>query len=56
MKIEEIASYKKLGKALKLSTEKLEVIVPLEIGPRIMHLSLPGMPSVLEDECPLEEV
>ena len=56
MKIKEIASYKKLGKALKLSTDKLEVIVPLEIGPRIMHLSLPGMPSVLEDECPLEEV
>ena len=55
MQVEELSSYKKLGKALKLSTDKAEVIIPLEIGPRIMHLSLPGQPSVIEDECPLEE-
>ena len=55
MKIEEIGSYKKLGKALRLSSENIEVVAPLEIGPRIMHVSLPGRPSVIEDECPLEE-
>lgn len=53
--VEKIDSYKNLGSALKLYTDALEIIVPIEIGPRIMHISLPGMPSVVEDECPLEE-
>jgi len=55
MKVEHIDQYKKLGKAIRLTEGEREIIVPLEIGPRIMHLSLPGMPSVVEDECPLEE-
>lgn len=55
LNVEKMASYKKLGKALKLWNDKIQVIIPLEIGPRIMHISLPGRPSVVEDECPLEE-
>ena len=55
MNVEKIDSYLNLGSALKLSSGKLEVIVPLEIGPRIMHLSLIGKPSVIETEASLEE-
>ena len=55
MKVESLESYLKLGKALRLSDGKLEVIIPLEIGPRIIHLSLEGKPSVIETDVSLEE-
>lgn len=55
MQVERLERYKNLGKALKLTEGERQVIIPLEIGPRILHVSLPDMPSVLEDECPLEE-
>jgi len=42
MNVEKIDSYGKLGKALRLTEGKLEVIVPLDIGPRIIHVSLAG--------------
>jgi hypothetical protein len=34
----------------------LEVIVTLDIGPRIMHFSLPGRGNILEDETNLSEM
>lgn len=55
IKVEELVFYKTYGKAIQMSNEYIQIIVPLEIGPRIMHVSLPGKPSVLEDECWLEE-
>jgi len=50
----EIHQYKTYGKAILVSNGKLEFIATLDIGPRVMHVSLVGMPSVLEDECPLK--
>jgi len=55
MNVEKIDSYGKLGKALRLTEGKLEVIVPLDIGPRIIHVSLAGKPSVIETDATLEE-
>ena len=55
MIIERIDSYKKLGKALRLSDGGIEAIATLDVGPRIIHLSLSGKPSVIETEAPLEE-
>ncbi len=55
MKCERIESYKNLGKALKLSNGKLELIVTLDVGPRIMNISLPGKANMFADECDLKE-
>ena len=55
MKVEKIDNYGKLGKALRLTDGRLEVIVPLDIGPRIIHLSLAGKPSVIETDAQFEK-
>lgn len=55
MQVEKLESYLKYGKALRLSNGKAEVIIPLEIGPRVMHLSLTGKPNIFEDDCFLED-
>ncbi len=53
--VENIESYKTFGKAIKLSNGKLEAIVTLDIGPRIMHVSLPGGKNMFADEVDLKE-
>jgi hypothetical protein len=55
MDCEAIDSYKDLGRALRLSTASLEAIVTLDVGPRIMHVSLPGKPNMFADACDVEE-
>lgn len=55
IKVEEIANYLNYGHALKLSNEKLEAIVTLDIGPRIMHVSIPGRANVFADKVDLKE-
>jgi len=55
MKVEKIESYRKLGKALRLSDGRIEAIVPLDIGLRVMHLSLIGRPSLFETDVPMEK-
>ncbi len=55
IKCSQIENYKGLGKALKLSSPKLEIVVTLDIGPRIMHFSKPGQENILEDEAVLSE-
>jgi hypothetical protein len=52
---EEIEKYKALGRALRLTGAGLEAIVTLDVGPRVMHLSLPGGPNMFADDCPLTE-
>lgn len=53
--VKHIDKYKGLGKAVHLSDGTLEAIAPVDIGPRIMHLSLMGKPNILEDDCPLAD-
>ena len=53
--VKEIASYLNYGRALQLSDGKYEIIATLDVGPRIMHMSLCGKHNVLEDQAPLEE-
>jgi len=52
---EPIERYKTYGRALRLSSGALEAIVTLDVGPRIMHISVPGGPNMFADDCPLEE-
>ena len=51
----EIERYLSYGRALRLSSGSLEAIVTLDVGPRIMHVSLPGGPNMFADECGLKE-
>lgn len=51
--VEKIENYKGLGNALRLYDDVKEAIVTLDVGPRIMHVSLLGKPSVIEDSCPM---
>ncbi len=55
MTCEEIERYKALGRALRLTGAGLEAIVTLDVGPRVMHLSLPGGPNMFADDCALKE-
>ncbi len=55
MTSESIERYKTLGRALRLTGGRLEVVVTLDVGPRTMHVSLPGGPNMFADECPLKE-
>ena len=50
-----IDHYKTLGRAIKFTSKNLEAIVTLDVGPRIMHVSLPGGPNMFLDECDLKE-
>lgn len=50
-----IEHYKSLGRALRLSAGALEAIVTLDVGPRIMHVALPGKPNMFADDCALKE-
>lgn len=55
VKFETIPDYKGLGEALRIVSEACEVIVPLGIGPRIMHFSVPGGENILEEDASLYE-
>ncbi len=55
MTSEPIDRYKTFGRALRLSNGALEAIVTLDVGPRIMHVSLPGAANLFADDCPLKE-
>ncbi len=55
MTSESIERYKTLGRALRLTGGRLEVVVTLDVGPRTMHVSLPGGPNMFADKCPLKE-
>lgn len=55
MDCEQIAAYKTLGRALRLTGAELELVVTLDVGPRIMHASLRGGPNMFADDCPLKE-
>lgn len=55
MKVEHIENYQDLGKALRLYDDVKEIIVTLDVGPRIMHISLLGKPSVIETQSSLTE-
>jgi hypothetical protein len=50
-----IENYKTYGRALRLSNGALEAIVTLDVGPRIMNVSLPGKPNMFDDDCGLKE-
>jgi hypothetical protein len=43
----EIVEYKGYPRNLRLAGPGIEIIVPLEIGPRVLHLSAPGGPNLL---------
>lgn len=48
-------NYKNIGRAMKLTNGIYDVIVTLDVGPRIMHYSLCGQPNMLNDDCALVE-
>ncbi len=43
----EIVEYKGYKRNLRLAGSGLEIIATLEVGPRVMHLSVPGGPNLL---------
>ena len=55
MNVTEIEKYKTYGRALKLDNGKLEVIVTLDVGPRIMHFSKMNGENLFADEVELKE-
>lgn len=48
-------NYPSIGKVMKISNGIYEVIVTLEVGPRLMHFSLCGKKNMLNDDCSLIE-
>jgi hypothetical protein len=50
-----INNFKGLGKAMRLFNNEFELIVTLDIGPRIMHFSKPGGANILEDDVSVSE-
>lgn len=55
MQYKEIAKYKNLGRAMQLTNGVLTAIVTLDVGPRIMHVSIPGRENMFADEVELQE-
>jgi hypothetical protein len=51
MACEEIEHYLSYGRALRLSDGSREAIVTLDVGPRVMHVSLLGGPNMFADDC-----
>ena len=43
----EIVEYKGYKRNLRLAGSGLEIIATLEVGPRVLHLSIPGGPNLL---------
>ena len=54
-KFKELENYNNLGRALKIYNDKLEIIVTLDIGPRIMHFSVLNGKNILEDNVTISE-
>ena len=52
---ERLENDQNLGKDLRLYDDVKEIIVTLDVGPRIMHISLLGKPSAIETQTSLEE-
>jgi hypothetical protein len=52
MKTSEIENHNGLGKAISLTNGKLEVIVTLDVGPRIIWFSLAGGENILAENVP----
>lgn len=52
---EMISNYQNIGKAIKMTNGVFELIVTLDVGPRIMHFSLCGKPNMFNDDCALKE-
>ena len=50
MKTKEIADYKGLGRALEISDGTYDLIVTLDVGPRILRFSLSGGENILEED------
>jgi hypothetical protein len=48
-------NYRDIGKAIKMTDGAYEVIATLDVGPRIMHISLAGRENMLSDDCSLKE-
>lgn len=48
-------NYPNIGRAMKLSNGVFDVIVTLDVGPRIMHFSLAGKKNMFNDDCSLIE-
>jgi len=53
--LKEIPQYKSYGRAIEFTNAKLTAIVTLDIGPRIMHVSLPSLENLFADEVDLQE-
>lgn len=53
--VEEFENYRNLGRALKISNQVFDVIVTLDVGPRVMHFSKSGGGNILEDEVEISE-
>lgn len=46
MKIDELRF--SAGNAVRMTTDEIELLVSIEFGPRILHVSRPGMPNLLQ--------
>ncbi len=55
IKVEHIDNFLELGKAVKLSNNKYELIITLDVGPRIIHFSLLNGENVFEQDVALSE-
>ncbi|MCL6087483.1 MAG: hypothetical protein M1475_03640 [Actinobacteria bacterium] len=55
IKFIELEDYNNLGKAIKISNDKLEIVVTLDIGPRIIYFSILNGKNILEDNVTISE-
>jgi hypothetical protein len=51
----ELISYGEFGRAARLANDRLEVVVTLDIGPRIIRLARPGGENILAEDAPVAE-
>ena len=54
--INELDNYKNLGKAMLLSNGVFNIIVTLDVGPRIMNFALCGGENILGEDIPEQEI
>lgn len=55
IKFKELEDFKRYGRAIKIHNDYLEIIVTLDIGPRIMHFSVLDGRNILEDNVTISE-
>jgi hypothetical protein len=51
----ELNDYNGFGKSLRIANKQIEIVVTLDIGPRVIKFALPGKENIFEENPPVSE-